>query len=255
MFSSVVISDLGDSPAHFGLLDRGYQTANVGHDITCCAHGSSKGSVIDHLLLSPSLQPAFREGFVMSEAPFPAHRPVVADLAGRLVEDSWERLRLPRHFPVQGCAPTTDAATRYAVDIARIGSLLAVGRPLAAYEAWVQLAEDDLAFACRRQGKHVTAGHMGRGREPELCTCAPVRLAGCALRGDADARRLERARSGLAELSFHWDASLRQGTQQGIWTNARRRLALVEPSLARLPSAVPARAEVHSLLDSRLAPG
>ena len=69
------------------------------------------------------------------------------------------------------------------------------------------------------------------------------------MRGDADARRLERARSGLAELSFHWDASLRQGTQQAIWTNARRRLALVDPSLAQLPSAVPARVEVHSLLD------
>ena len=242
-------ADLGDSPALFGLLDRGYQTANVGHDITCCAHGSSKGSVIDHLLLSPSLQPAFREGFVMSEAPFPTHRPVVADLAGRLVEDTWETLRLPRHLPVQGCASTTDASTRYAVDLSRIGSLLAVGRPLEAYEAWVQLAEADLAFACPRQGKHVTAGHLGRGREPELCTCAPVRLAGCSLRGDADARRLERARSGLAELSFHWDASLRQGTQQAIWTNARRRLALVDPSLAQLPSAVPARVEVHSLLD------
>ena len=185
----------------------------------------------------------------MSEAPFPTHRLVVADLAGRLVEDTWETLRLPRHLPVQGCASTTDASTRYAVDLSRIGSLLAVGRALEAYEAWVQLAEADLAFACRRQGKHVTAGHLGRGRAPELCTCAPVRLAGCSLRGDADARRLERARSGLAELSFHWDASLRQGTQQAIWPNARRRLALVDPSLARLPSAVPARVEVHSLLD------
>ena len=123
-------ADLGDSPALFGLLDRGYQTANVGHDMTCCAHGSSKGSVIDHLLLSPSLQPAFREGFVMSEAPFPTHRPVVADLAGRLVEDTWETLRLPRHLPVQGCASTTDASTRYAVDLSRIVPSLRLGAPL-----------------------------------------------------------------------------------------------------------------------------
>ena len=241
-------ADLDDSPALFSLLDRGYHTANVGHDITCCAHGSSKGSVVDHLMLSPSLRPAFCHGGVLSEAPFPTHRPVVADFVGRLVEDTWETLRLPRPLPVVGCAPTVDADIRYKSERAHIESLLAAGRPLDAYEAWATLAEEDLVFACRRQGKQVTAGHRGRGGEPELCPCAPLRLAGCALRGDADARRLERARSGLAELCYQWQLSHNQGTHVSIWTNARRRLMLVEPSL-NLPSAVPSRVQVESLLD------
>ena len=95
-------ADLDDSPALFSLLDRGYHTANVGHDITCCAHGSSKGSVVDHLMLSPSLRPAFCHGGVLSEAPFPTHRPVVADFVGRLVEDICGS---PVHFLSWGVPP------------------------------------------------------------------------------------------------------------------------------------------------------
>ena len=249
LFGGDFNTDLDASPSLFRLLSSGYCTVNAGHEITCCAHRASRGSVIDHLLISPSLRPALSSGSVLSEAPFPTHRPVVADFEGHLVEDRWSALRLPRHFPVEGCKPTADAATRYASELARVQAFVDAGRPLEAYDAWVHLAEEDLSFACRRQGKRITDSHRGRAQDPDLQVCVPARLAGCALRGDANSRRLERARSGLAELCCRWDTCARQGTQHSIWANARRRVILVDDSLASLPTALPSLEQVRSVLD------
>ena len=46
------------------------------------------GTVIDHVVE------------ILSEAPFPTHKPVAADLAIDALRDTWQVLRLPRPFPV-----------------------------------------------------------------------------------------------------------------------------------------------------------
>ena len=73
---------------------------------------------------------------------------------------------------------------------------------------------------------------------------------GQCVRGDLDFQRLEKARSGLAELCAQWEASIRAGTQQKTWFHACRRLALVDDVWLRLPEEVPSLCEVQNLLGS-----
>ena len=69
LFGGDFNADLDASPSLFRLLSSGYCTAHTDHEIACCAHRASRGYVIDHLLISPSLRPALSGGSVLSEAP------------------------------------------------------------------------------------------------------------------------------------------------------------------------------------------
>ena len=239
VFAGDLNSALHDSCALHQLLRRGYSTANMEQEVTCCAHNSHAGSVIDHVLFSPSLAHKFVGSEILSEAPFPTHKPVCADFALSPVRDSWYTVSVPRELPVSNCLPTPEAEVVYGCQSSHINNLISQGQFVEAYTAWTQLAEKELACQCRRAGKAVGSFHFGRAEEPKLKLCQPSSR----INGDLDFRRLERARSGLAELCSCWTNCVNQGHSEAIWANARRRISLVFPSHA-LPSEMPDRTEV-----------
>jgi len=96
-------------------------------------------------------------------------------------------------------------------------------------------------------GFGISPFHFGRAVVPTLVTRT---FKGQCVRGDLDFQRLEKARSGLAELCAQWEASIRAGTQQKTWFHACRRLALVDDVWLRLPEEVPSLCEVQNLLGS-----
>ena len=96
-------------------------------------------------------------------------------------------------------------------------------------------------------GFGISPFHFGRAVVPALVTRT---FKGQCVRGDLDFQRLEKARSGLAELCAQWEASIRAGTQQKTWFHACRRLALVDDVWLRLPEEVPSLGEVQNLLGS-----
>ena len=241
-------TDLHDSPALLCLMQRGYRTVNEEREITCLAPDAERGTVIDHLLVSASLWPAIVSHNVMSEAPWPTHKPIMAGFDAKAVNDSWCTLQQPRPFPIQGCTPTIDAQLVYQNDLCRIGALTREGHHGAAYEAWTQLAERELMHQCRRGAKQVTNMHFGRSIPPKLRHCQLNGL-NTGVREDASHRRLEKARSGLAELHARWEACARANTQHALWANARRRMLLVDSSLRDLPLNLPDQDVVHEWLN------
>ena len=141
----------------------------------------------------------------------------------------WAILQPPRSFPLSDCVPSSDASQVCVADFVHVSDLLEANRPDDAYTIWTQLAERELARQCRRGGKAVCSFHFGRATVPILRLCEHRKLR---LQGDEDYRRLERARSGLAELCSCWDSYVANNHSQAMWTNARRRLLLVFPSLS-----------------------
>ena len=238
-------SSLQDSLALHQLVRQGYRTANPQEVVTCCAHNSHTGSVIDHVLFSPSLLQSFVCGEVLSAAPFPTHRPVCADFDFNPAHDSWSVLQPPRSFPLSECVSRSVKSQDWSADFIHVSNLLEDERPDDAYALWTQLAECELARQCRLGGKTVCSSHFGRAVVPALRVCDPQSLR---LQGDVDFRRLERARAGLAELCSCWDSCVANNHSQAIWTNARRRILLVFRSHP-LPSQLPGKVEVQTQLD------
>ena len=155
------------------------------------------GTVIDHVVE------------ILSEAPFPTHKPVAADLAIDALRDTWQVLRLPRPFPVGSLVAVDGEPLQMHSRLSGVQAILAAGDPERAYEIWTALAE--LARLCRRGGFGISPFHFGRAVVPALATRT---FKGQCVRGDLDFQRLEKARSGLAELCAQWEASIRAGTQQ-----------------------------------------
>ncbi|CAE7556709.1 unnamed protein product [Symbiodinium necroappetens] len=240
-------TELHESPALLFLVQRGYRTVNGKGAVTCLASGSSRGSVIDHLLVSPSLWPALQSSDVLSEAPWPTHKPIFAEFEGTAVVDTWHTLLLPRPFPLQGCVPTTDAHVVYQEEFRAISSLTKAGQHCVAYDAWTELAERELMRQCRRNAKDVSRTYCGRAAPPRLRQCQ-LKSSGEDMCRDACDRRLERVRSGLAELCACWDVCVRENTQHALWANARRRILLVGAPLGECPADLPDRDTVKNWL-------
>ena len=130
-----------------------------------------------------------------------------------------------------------------------IEHLLEEGQCKAAYETWCSAAEATLAEGCRNEGELVSCRHFGRSKVPQLRTCAALQRAGVNVEGDVTVRRLEKARSGLTDLTCRWAHRLHEGTASHIWANACRRIALVSPQWGnQLPQVLPAHAEVDQWL-------
>ncbi|OLQ11686.1 hypothetical protein AK812_SmicGene4562 [Symbiodinium microadriaticum] len=240
-------TELHESPALLFLVQRGYRTVNGKGAVTCLASGSSRGSVIDHLLVSPSLWPALQSSDVLSEAPWPTHKPIFAEFEGTAVVDTWHTLLLPRPFPLQGCVPTTDAHVVYQEEFRAISSLTKEGQHCVAYDAWTELAERELMRQCRRNAKDVSRTYCGRAAPPRLRQCQ-LKISGEDMCRDACDRRLERVRSGLAELCACWDVCVRENTQHALWANARRRILLVGAPHGECPADLPDRDTVKNWL-------
>ena len=240
-------TELHESPALLFLVQRGYRTVNGKGAVTCLASGSSRGSVIDHLLVSPSLWPALQSSDVLSEAPWPTHKPIFAEFEGTAVVDTWHTLLLPRPFPLQGCVPTTDAHVVYQEEFRAISSLTKEGQHCVAYDAWTELAERELMRQCRRNAKDVSRTYCGRAAPPRLRQCQ-LKNSGEDMCRDACDRRLERVRSGLAELCACWDVCVRENTQHALWANARRRILLVGAPHGECPADLPDRDTVKNWL-------
>ena len=150
---------LHDSPALMHLVDHGFHSVNTSNAATCCTANSSTGTVIDHVFVSPSLCPALLSSEVLSEAPFPTHKPVAADLAIDALRDIWQVLRLPRPFPVGSLVAVDGEPLQMHSRLSVVQAMLAAGDPERAYEIWTALAEDELARLCRRG---VLAFHLSR---------------------------------------------------------------------------------------------
>ena len=165
----------------------GDSTANMEQKVTCCTRNSHTGSVIDHVLFSPSLAHAFVGCEVLQKVLFPRIR----HFAVSPVRDSWYTVSIPRELPVRNCSPTPEAEVVYGCQSSHIHSLISQGQFVEAYTTWTQLAEKELACQCRRAGKAVCSSHFGRAEKPKLKLCQPLSH----INGDLDFRRLERARS------------------------------------------------------------
>ncbi|CAE7337918.1 HCc2 [Symbiodinium sp. CCMP2592] len=247
LFGGDMNTELYESPALIFLLQRGYRTVNSKGAVTCAAPSSSRGSVIDHLLVSPSLWPALQSNEVLSEAPWPTHKPIFAEFDATAVIDTWQTLLPPLPFPLQGCVPTADAHDVYQQEFRAISSLTKEGQHCAAYDAWTELAERELMHQCRRNAKDVNRKHFGRAVPPKLRQCQ-LKGSGGNMHHDACDRRLEKVRSGLGELCTRWDVCQRENTQHALWANARRRILLVDASIGELPVDLPARDVVYHWL-------
>lgn len=240
-------TELSSSLALMRLMDHGFHPVNSAQEITCCTYNSLTGTVIDHVFLSPSLRPALLSSHVMSAAPFPTHKPVVADLDVAATCDTWEVLRAPRSFPVNSDYSETAALDgSLDDDFADIQALVDAGCTDEAYSLWTAVAEKELACQCRRQGRPISSMHFGRAAEIQL---KRRQLHKQSVKGDEEFRRLEKARSGLAELCTCWDICVGRGLQQNIWNNACRRLRLVDGPWPNLPATVPCQQDVQHLLD------
>ena len=100
---------------------------------------------------------------------------------------------------------------------------------------------------CRRSAKDVSRTHCGRAVPPKLRPCQ-LKSSGVDMCRDACDRRLERVRSGLAELCACWDVCVRENTQHALWANARRRILLVGAPISECPVDLPDRDTVKSWL-------
>ena len=226
----------------------GFHSVNTSNAATCCAANSSTGTVIDHVVVSPSLCPALLSSEVLSEAPFPTHKPVAADLAIDALRDTWHVLRLPRPFPVGSLVAVDGEPLQMHSRLSGVQAILAAGDPERAYEIWTALAE--LARLCRRGG---LASH--------LFTLVALSF-----------RHLSLVLSRVSvfvviSISKDWKKHVpgwlncvpngRQAfglalnnTQQKTWFHACRRLALVDDVWLPLPEEAPSLCEVQNLLGS-----
>ena len=185
-----------DSPSLMALLGQGWGNANQRDEVTCVRRASN-GSVIEHVLYSPSLRRHFQEGWVMQEAPFPTHKPVGASFDVQSCRQDWQVLQKPKPFPIRRrCSQETCDAQVWGTALQAIEHLLEEGQCKAAYETWCSAAEATLAEGCRDEGELVSCRHFGRSKVPQLRTCAALQRAGGNVEGDATVRRLEKARSG-----------------------------------------------------------
>ena len=240
-------TELSSSLALMRLMDHGFHSVNSAQETTCCTYNSLTGTVIDHVFLSPSLRPALLSYRVMSAAPFPTHKPVVADLDVAATCDTWEVLCAPPSFPVNGNYSETAALDgSLNDDFADIHALVKAGCTDEAYSLWTAVAEKELACQCRRQGHTISSMYFGRAAEIQL---KRRQLHKQSVKGDAEFRRLEKARSGLAELCTCWEICVGRGLQQNIWDNACRRLRLVNGPWPNLSATVPCQQDVQHLFD------
>jgi hypothetical protein len=243
-------SDICDSFALSGLIAAGWKTVNKDLDYTCFANGgASKGSTVDHILINPNLCRLFINGGVVNDAPFPTHKPVIAEFAFNKSESVWQVLDKPKPFPTAPGMATENGEIWYAEEVSIIKSFLVKGDTDAAYTLWNDLAESELASQCKRSGEHIHSQHFGRGETPELKNCQELHCRSGVAHGSDDQRRLEKVRSGFTDMCSQWPRRQQEGTLEGAWQNLRRRLILVNHQLSHeLPGNLPDRSTAKEWL-------